>query len=328
MKRLWLVMLLIAALLLQGCQKEDGPAKEEFKTIILYSELDPKLSSAIAETYTKSSKGRVKLQVITELQENSKPDVVLAERRTLNGLLMDQRLKPIKCKAEEKLPELLQHKEHYWLGAFYDPVVFLINQEFSRRLGQENIRSWEDLLKHSQIRVVMENLSNTNGTKNFLGGFVDARGETEGLAYLWNMNPQVVKYANFPFSPVRMVSMGQADVALTRRSYVFKYLESSFPAYMVTPVEGSPINLYCAGQFKESSQDIECAAFIDWLISSREMQHLSLNCETGYCFILSEGEQERAPELKKLWLNNTYLTAARQEALTKRWLEVVRFSSK
>lgn len=329
MKRLWLLMLLLVALLLQGCQQEEKPKPDAAKTIILYSELEPKFSLAIVEAYNKEVKGKVKVRLITELQEEGpKADLVLAEKRTLNGLLLDQLLKPSKSKAGEELPAMLKHKERYWYGVFYDPTVLLVNQEYSRRVGQENIHSWQDLLRYPEPRLVMENLSNTNSTQNFLGGIADARGETDGLSFLWNLNPLVVKYANFPFSPVRMVAMGQADIALTRRSYVFKYLESSFPAYIVNPKEGSPVNLFCVGQFKDSTLEQENAAFMDWLISSKEMQRVSLNCATGYCFILADEFLDRNLELKRLWLNNTYLTAARQEKLTQRWLERVRFGSR
>lgn len=324
MKRLWLVMLLLLALLLQGCQEEGKTPKEKTKTIILYSELEPKFSLALAEAYNKANRSKVLVQVITELQENAKPDIVLAEKRTLNGLLLDKRLKPMECKAGTMIPKKLQQPEHYWYGAFYDPTVFLVNQEYSRRVGQENLRGWESLLRYPEPRLVMENLSNTNSTQNFLGGFADAKGETDGLSLLWNLNPLVIKYANFPFSPIRMVAMGQADIALTRRSYVFKYLESSFPAYIVNPKEGSPVNLYCVGQFKESVQDKEVADLADWIVCSKEMQRVALTCETGYCFIMTE----EALEVDRLWLNNTYLTSAKQESLTKRWLERVRFSSR
>ena len=331
MKRLWLAVLavLLLALLLQGCGSEEQADKEKKQTIILYSELEPKLSLALAEAYSKSTKGKTRVKLITELQEDGiKPDLVIAEKKTLNGLLMDGRLQVLECAAGRELPEQFRQPEGYWYGAFYDPTVFLVNQEFSRRVGQENIRSWEDLLRLGELRLVMENLTNTNSTKNFLGGFTEARGEAEAMSYLWNINSRIVKYANFPFSPVRMVAMGQADVAVTRQSYVYKYLESSFPAYIVQPREGSPVNLYGVGCFKEAQHTHQVAELMDWLITSREMQRISRINETGYSFILAQATRGERIDYKKLWLNNKYLVAVEQERLTGRWLEIARFADR
>ena len=327
MYRFLIVTVLLVSLVLQGCAQQDKPVQTKAKTLILYSELEPRFSLAIAEAFSKKYQDKIKVQVITELTEDGvKPDVVVAEQRTLNGLYLDRKLKALDCRAAALLPAEFQQTKKYWYGAFYDPTVFLVNQEFARNRGQNAIKDWDDLLRYPEPRLTMENLSNTNSTRNFLGGFASARGETDGLATLLNLNRLVVKYANFPFSPIRMVAMGQADIAITRQSYVFKYLESNFPAYIVYPRSGSPVNLYCVGVFDDCRREAEAAAFMDWFITSEDMQRIALSNETGYRFLLSEATLGEQKSWQQLWLNKYYLTAAPQEKLTNRWLEIVRFS--
>ena len=151
-------------------------------------------------------------------------------------------------------------------------------------------------------------------------------GETTSLNYLWNINRFVGQYAKFPFTAIRMTAVGDADVAITRQSYVFKYLENKFPAYVVHPREGTPVNLYCVGLFKGCSKEKEALQFISWLLTSEKVQAVAQANNTGYMFIFPRGLEEGPVNEEKLWLNVNYLDAAKREALLKKWLERVRFS--
>lgn len=70
-----------------------------------------------------------------------------------------------------------------------------------------------------------------------LAAFASVRGEEKA----WHISEVLTdKFLNipFPFTPIRLTTVGDADLAITRRSYVFKYLENDFPAYIVFPSEG------------------------------------------------------------------------------------------
>ena len=173
----------------------------------------------------------------------------------------------------------------------------------------------------------MENLSNSNSTQNFLGAFASQLGESISLNYLWNINRFIGQYAKFPFTPIRMTAVGDADLALTRQSYVFKYLENNFPAYVVFPEEGTPVNLYGAAVFANSKKIAEGADFIDWLIVDTAVKRISLEKNTGFMFLLPQGIDGPAADPNKLWLNTAYLSYPEQEKLNRKWLDLVRFSN-
>lgn len=100
--------------------------------------------------------------------------------------------------------------------------------------------SWQDIIKLQNVRVAMENLSDSANTRNFLAAFASVRGEEKA----WHISEVLTdKFLNipFPFTPIRLTTVGDADLAITRRSYVFKYLENDFPAYIVFPSEGTPV---------------------------------------------------------------------------------------
>lgn len=78
-------------------------------------------------------------------------------------------------------------------------------------------------------------------------------------------------------------------MAITRRSYVFKYLENDFPAYIVFPSEGTPVSLYGVAVDAASKKYEDAQMFRDWLLMSSAPQKVALEQNTGYMFLLSNG---------------------------------------
>ena len=321
MRKLLFALLLLFAGLLSGCMETKSQ-----NSLILYSELDPKFTFEMVRTFMKSSRDdKFLIKVVYELKEDGPaPDIVLAERRTLNGLVIDGKLKPTKFKKGNELPTGFRDQEGYWYGIFYDPTVFLINQNYARTVGQKAITGWADLQNLKEPRICMENLSNSISTQNFLGAFADNVGEQTSLTYFWNLNRFNNEYGKFPFSTVRKTAVGDADIGITRQSYVFKYLENKFPAYVIIPKEGTPIDLYGMGLFKDCANESKAQIFMEWLMTSSDMQIFSQQMQSGYEFLFNDAGSINKTE--GLWLNNSYLTWKAQEDLTNRWLDIVRFS--
>lgn len=324
MLRLIIMLLAICLPLCYGCSNDKKAASHT--DLILYSEMDADFTESIVREYNQQSKDGTVIQAIYELKD-IEPDIVLCGTRTLNGFCSDNKLQPIVCSAGDRLPIEFKDSQERWYGAFYDPAVFLINQGYARKIGQENLKGWSDLEDRSDIRIALENLSNSNSTQNFLGAFASRLGESISLNYLWNINRFIGQYAKFPFTPIRMTAVGDADLALTRQSYVFKYLENNFPAYVVFPEEGTPVNLYGAAVFSSSKKAAEATDFIDWLITDAAVKRISLEKNTGFMFLLPQGIDGPAADPNKLWLNTTYLSYPEQEKLNRKWLDLVRFSN-
>ncbi len=323
---IFLMMLLAGMLVGAGCGKEEPKAPDAAHTLTLYSELDNKFTQDLADAFNKEQKNKLHVQVVYELKQDVKPDLVLAEQRTLSGLKHQGQLKPVAFAAGDRLAEKFRDEDLNWYGVFYDPTVFLVNQQYARTIGQANLCSWADLENNETLRIAIENLSDSNSTQNFLAAFAGHFGETISLNYLWNINRFIGQYAKFPFTPIRMTAVGDADLAITRQSYVFKYLESKFPAYVVHPKEGAPVNLYCVGLFKACTQDEQALAFMEWLLTSDKVQTISQEDATGFMFLFPRGIEGASVEADKLWLNSSYLDPQKQDALTNKWLSKVRFS--
>lgn len=313
--------------ILSSCGLDSGSSSKE---LIIYSEMEPEYTEALLAAYNeqyKKTKNFQPAKAIYELTDKvAKPDLVLASNRTLNGLKIDDRLQPSSCQAANLLPNYFKDADSYWTGVIYDPVVFVVNQNFARRVGQANLTSWADLENLKNVRYVVENLNNSQGTMNLLAAMASHMGEQEAISYIWNLNRNVTAYGRFPFSPIRMVATGEADMTVTVMSMVAKYLENEFPAYCIEPKEGTPANLYGVAVFKGSENTFSNQQFMNWLLIDDNARIVTQKKEVGYMFLLPEGDKKPAVRPELVWLNTNYLTLPKLEALTNQWVEKVRFS--
>ncbi len=328
MFRCILLLLFIGIAFNSGCGNtiEKKQSDNEY-TLLLYSELDNNFTEHLIKEFNREYQGKISIKAVYELKDGSlMPDLVLAEQRTLSGFKRQEHLKPVAFAVGDRLPEKFRDEDLCWYGVFYDPTVFLINQQYARVIGQANIGSWRDLENNEKLRIAVENLSDSNSTKNFLAAFTEHFGETTALNYLFNINRFIGQYAKFPFTPIRMTAVGDADLAITRQSYVFKYLENKFPAYLVHPKEGAPVNLYCIGMLKNCKDDKKALSFIEWILESAKVQTIAQEDATGFMFLFPRGIEAAVTEPEKIWLNKTYLEPTKQDELTNKWLSRVRFS--
>ena len=126
------------------------------------------LLQALAEEYNASqSKYKVWLAEENAGKGQKQPDIYLLEFSKLVNLEQQNKLLKFEIPETAILPEAFKSSNGCWYGVFYDPAVLLVNQNFARRAGQENIRTWEDLLKIRGIRIALENLSDTESTRSF-----------------------------------------------------------------------------------------------------------------------------------------------------------------
>ena len=326
LRKFALLLLVVSTFMVTACSN-DQEVKEN-KNIVLYSQLEQDFTEALLAAYAEKNLG-FNVTPIYELKPDApQPDLILAERSTLLDLQKKGSLQAYKIKSESKLHEKFKDDGGYWYGMFYDPAVILINQQYARTVGQERLRGWFDLENLPNVRIVAENISNSKSSLNFLCALSSSLGEKVALDYLWNINQNINQYAKFPFTPVRMTAVGDADIAITRQSHVAKYLENNFPAYVIIPREGTPINLYGAAISKDNRKPRQAIEFIEWLIDSKEAKIISQSIDTGFNFIVSKDKKATSLSPEQMWLNTEYIQKAQQEALVSHWVENVRFSVK
>lgn len=329
MKKTVFLMTACLCLLLAGCDFTRGSAPGE--PVYIYTTLDEELIRALGEKYSAvkntDTAGRVEIRVLKEEKELPGADLVLGDATMLKRLAGEGAFVPVRSEYADLLPGELKGRNDLWTGVFYDPAVLLVNQAYSRKVGQAKIQHWLDLPQQTGARIVMENLSDSDSTRRFLAAMASRMGQNEFMDYFRQISPMVIQYAKFPITPVRMAATGDADIALTRRSHVFKYLQNDFPAYILIPEEGTPIRLFGIGIRKESKKQPQSLAFLNWLLQAPEARTVLLEKRSGYLAVLPAGSDGKAVRTEGLWTNTFYTEEAAVDALADTWVRTFRISS-
>ena len=313
-------------LILTGCSLFNtvGPKN----TIKVYTTLDKNFVEALCGRFSDSlpNNKKITFEILNKENELVQADCIIGETVFLQQKSADNSLQKIRAEFADLLPELLKDSEEKWITIFYDPAVILVNQAYSRRIGQQQLLHWGDLPKQYGARIVMENLSDNESTIQFLAAMSSRMGQNEFLAFFKQIRPLIKQYAKFPITPVRMAATGDADIAVTRRSYVFKYLQNDFPAYILIPEEGTPVNLYGIGILQNSKKQKEITALINWILQASEARTVLLTTRSGYLPVLPRGEKGQMVSMNTLWLNTFYKNRQMLEKLTGDWLREIRLA--
>lgn len=128
MKKLWWLccLVVLAAGLAGGCGKQI----DEAHTVVLYSDLDETFVQALLDGFNGRSDGKDKVLVRLAKKDSdpAQADVLLAGTARLQQLAAQGGLQPVKSETGDRLPAALRDPRDLWIGAFYDPVVLLVNQ--------------------------------------------------------------------------------------------------------------------------------------------------------------------------------------------------------
>ncbi len=312
--------------LLAGCSKftASGPAQ----TVKVYTTLDKTFVAALCGRFTESlpQDKRVEFTVSDKEDEVEQADCIISGSVLLQQKAAAGSLQKIHAEFADLLPAELKDKEEQWVTLFYDPAVLLVNQAYSRKVGQQQLLHWSDVPGQKEARVIMENLSDNDSTVQFLAAMSSRMGQEECITYFRQIRPLIKQFAKFPITPVRMVATGDADIAITRRSHVFKYLQNDFPAYILIPEEGTPVNLFGIGLSQNSKRQKETIAFIDWCLRSSEARTLLMTARSGYLPVLPKGENGQAVNRDALWTNTFYKSGQALDQLAADWLREIRLA--
>ena len=313
-------------ILLAGCGRFNaaGPAQ----TVKVYTTLDKAFVAALCGRFADSlpQNKKVGFAVSDKDDELEQADCIISGSALLQQKAAAGSLQKIHTEFADLLPAELKDKEEKWVALFYDPAVLLVNQAYSRKVGQQQLLHWSDVPGQKEARIIMENLSDNESTVMFLAAMSSRMGQDECIAYFRQIRPLIRQFAKFPITPVRMAATGDADIAITRRSHVFKYLQNDFPAYILIPEEGTPVNLFGIGLSQSSKRQKEVFSFIDWFLRSSEARTFLMTTRSGYLPVLPKGENGQAVNRDVLWTNTFYKDGQALEQLTADWLREIRLA--
>ena len=135
-------------------------------TVKVYTTLDKTFVEALCGKFTDSQpkEKRIVFEVLNQEKEMLQADCIIGEATLLQQKAAEGSLQKISAEYADMLPAELKGNEEKWITLFYDPAVLLVNQAYSRKVGQQQFLHWADLPKQTEARLVMENLSDNEST--------------------------------------------------------------------------------------------------------------------------------------------------------------------
>jgi len=329
------VTIIIGSTYLSGYAGRSNP--ENMKSINVYTTLPIEPLSLLAQEYEKKQHVRINLIPLSEqdllahialTNTEHRADIMIANQAVLEKAKKSNALLAYTSEQTDIIPERFKEENNFWTGLWYDPIVFAVNQDFIKSIQKEP-NKWNDITQDSKNRVCITDFLAAEASANLLYSLIAENGETQTFAYLNKIHGQIVQYPKFLATPVRMVGMGEADIAIATQSETLRYIHNNFPIKIIYPEDGTAFLLTGVGLLVGTEQQVAAKQFIDWLLQNTAHNILAQN---NFYVIPTNPEtlnyKQYATKNIKLWESKEKFTTAQKSQLLDKWVKTVRFAAK
>ncbi|MDD4600795.1 hypothetical protein SDC9_06159 [bioreactor metagenome] len=330
-----LIIVLAGSIYLPGYA--DEKKAENLKNITVYTTLPVEQVAVLSQEYEKNQTIRVNIVPLTEndlilklRSESMHPqaDIILATKTVLEQAKKNKLLDQVNSEQLDIIPVRYKEENNYWYGIWYDPIVLAVNKDLQKISTQLPV-TWDDLINDKRLRIGITDFLAAEASANLFYTLTSVNGETQTLAFLQKLHLQVVQYSKFLATPVRMVGMGEADIAIAVQSEVTRYIHDSFPVKIVYPADGTAYLLTGVGLVSGSSHKTDSKAFMDWLVQNNAQIVLEKN---KFYYVPTNPELPGYKDFNqknvKLLENKDIVTIEQKHRLLDKWVQTVRISSK
>jgi len=250
--------------------------------ITVYTTLPAENLTYLAEEYEKSYHIKVNFiplstaELEQQLKSPGRGDMVLTDSRVLRRAAGEGWLVPYSSEHGDPVSSSFKDADGYWIGTWYDPIVFCINKDYMQRMEMLPL-GWHDLAEARDLRIGITDFLAADSAANLYFSLIVEFGEPKTLELLQKLHPHVVQYAKYLSTPVRMAGMGEVDVTIAVQSEVLRYIVDGYPLKIIQPEEGTAYNLIGTGILLHAPHSEHAKKFADWLLTDEAMLVLQSN---------------------------------------------------
>lgn len=341
MHKKWpIILLAVVVLLLVSFSKGPKPSQEVAQEaeaqnfITIYTDMPINSLQVLASAYEKSSGIHLHIVPLTAEQileswngapNTSAPDLIWSSEYVLRKLQKEKALSAHISEQTDIVSPQFKDEDGFWTGTWYLPIVFAVEEGYYEE-NNGKINTWWDLLKNNS-RIAMTDFISADLPAELLYSMVEIRGEDQTWLYLRHLQNHIVQYAKYLSTPVRLLALNKADIAIADAGTVRNYMAEGLPIRMIYPTDGTAYYLYAFGITKKSTKKKEAGAFMDWVLAGNAFVYQYKNRQ--YFYYTGEPEKQVADshghELV-LWQTKKNYTREGEQELIAKWLEDVRFA--
>lgn len=257
------------------------------REIAVYTTLPAEHASILTNAYEQSHNVRVnfvplasgeiikRLRAQAEANDEGTVAMVLADKDTLSKAAVAGYLTPYLSEAGDQVQENFRQTDGYWVGVWYDPIVFCMNKDYLLTLPLVP-DTWKELAAQPQMRVGITDFLAADASANLFMSMLAQFGDVATYDIWRQIHPKVVQYARYLSNPVRQAGMGEVDVAIAVESEAIRYMQGGYPLKIVYPADGTAAMITGTGiAYKATPADtIAAKEFADWLLTDEAQQAL------------------------------------------------------
>ena len=194
--------------------------------------------------------------------------MVLADWQTLGQASRSGYLVPYLSERGDMVAAAFRQDDGYWMGVWYDPIIFCINRDYLISLHTDIPDTWQALAEQD-ARIGITDFMAADASSNLLYAMTAEFGEEETMAMLGKIHPHVVQYARYLSNPVRQAGMGEVDISIAVESETMRYIHDGYPLQVIYPTDGTTAWITGTGILASSGDKEKVLAqhFADWLLS-------------------------------------------------------------
>ncbi|MBP8599185.1 MAG: extracellular solute-binding protein [Selenomonas sp.] len=319
-----------------GRDEQHRPMRE----ITVYTTLPAEHAAILSAAYEEEHEVRVNFvplssgDILSRLKDQTAAadecgvPMILADKDTLSKASAAGYLVPYLSEVGDQVAADFRQDSGYWVGVWYDPVVFCVNRDYLKTLKAVP-DTWVDLAKKPDIRIGVTDFLAADASANLFFSMIAQFGDAETYDIWRQIHPKVVQYARYLSNPVRQAGMGEVDIAIAVESETIRYLQDGYPLKVIYPADGTAAMVTgTAMAVGGKAADAAAArAFADWLLSDEAQQVLQTQ---GFYFVPTNpgtlAYKTFAGKNMILFNQPVLYTAQQKHDFLDRWVKEIRFS--
>lgn len=264
-----LVMAIGGSMYLSG-HADETKQVNTLPTIMVYTTLPVENVAPLAEEYERNYRVKIAFvpigesDLINKAADTGKGDLLLADSSVLSHMAAAGWLVPYVSETGDLVQDNLKDEHDFWIGTWYDPIVFCMNKDYVARNDAVPM-SWQELAADQNSRIGVTDFLAADASANMLFTLVSQYGEDNTLQMFQMMHPRVRQYAKYLSTPARMAGMGEVDISVAVQSEAMRYIHDGFPLCIVHPQEGTAFTLIGTGLLLNAPHEEQAKVFADWL---------------------------------------------------------------
>lgn len=280
----FVIMLIVitGTMYISGAGNDRDSGRKLLGEITVYTTLPAENVAYLAEEYEKINKVQVNFIPLSEqeveqrVREPGRADLLLADSRLLRRLAGQGWLVPYLSEHSDAVAETFKDVDGFWIGTWYDPMVFCINRDYMQR-NEHLPLGWKDLSEAEGMRMGITDFLAADSAANLYFFLTAQFGEKETLELLRKIHPHVVQYSKYLSTPVRMAGMGEVDLTVAVQSEALRYIDDGYPLKIIQPEEGTAYVLMGTGVLLNAPHGEQAKKFADWLLTDEAQLVLQNN---------------------------------------------------